>query len=48
MGIDKLLITCHPDNISSERIIENNDGQYEGTLEDPYGMGPAKRFWVPT
>ena len=48
MGMDKLLVTCAPDNPASEKIILKNGGIYENTLENPFGHGPTKRFWVPT
>lgn len=42
LGIDKVLITCEPDNIASRRTIERNGG----VLEDR--RGDSLRFWVQT
>lgn len=47
-GMEKLLLTCSPDNPASEQVILKNYGVYENTLDDAYGFGPVKRFWVPT
>ena len=47
LGIEKLLVTCGPDNPASEKIIIKNGGIYQDTLENPYNWGPVKRFWVP-
>jgi predicted acetyltransferase len=47
-GMDRLLVTCDPDNQASEKVIIKNGGVYETTSENPYGYSPSKLFWVPT
>ncbi len=47
-GMEKLLLTCSPDNTASEKIIVKNGGVYKDTLPDPYGYGLTIRYWVPT
>ena len=43
-GIDRVLVTCHPENIASERTILRCGGAYENTV-DTEG-GPVKRYWI--
>lgn len=48
LGIEKLLLTCSPDNLASEKVITKNGGEYIDTVEKPFGFDDTKRFWVPT
>lgn len=43
-GLDRLLLTCHPDNTASARTIESHGG----VLEDIRNTGPdrVKRYWI--
>ena len=46
LGIEKVLITCHDDNIASAKVIENNGGLFERHAyrdEKKY-----RRYWVNT
>ena len=46
-GIDRLRLTCSPDNPASEKVILQNGGIHEDTVENIYGTGrTAKRFWI--
>lgn len=46
-GMDRLLVTCSPDNIASERIILANGGLYEDTRDNSHwGYDTVKRFWI--
>ena len=48
-GINRLLLTCSPDNPGSEKIIISNGGIYENTTKDTFGyLGEHKRFWIET
>lgn len=46
LGLDKVLITCHDENLGSQRIIEKNGG----TLRDKvkiFGIAtPERRYWI--
>lgn len=46
-GLDQALLTCSASNTGSENVIRANGGVYQDTLENPYGYGLTKRFWVP-
>lgn len=43
-GIEKLLVTCHSDNVASERTILANDGIYEKTII--VDGTEIKRYWI--
>lgn len=48
-GMDRLLITCSPENIASKKIIENNGGQFIGKSDNTHGfLYEAHKFLVPT
>lgn len=34
MGIDKVMLTCEPDNISSRKVIEANKGKLHGIKDE--------------
>lgn len=43
-GLKKVMITCSPDNIASEKTILANGGIYEKTVE--VDGSPVKRYWI--
>ena len=45
-GIEKVLVTCHPENTASERTILRCGGVYENTVD--MDGGPVKRYWIDT
>ena len=44
LGINKVMITCSPDNIASERTILANGGVYEKIVEVDGAL--IKRYWI--
>ena len=49
MGIDRLLLTCSPENPASEKVIVKNGGEFIDISYKTYGYKMlTKRFWVPT
>ncbi|MEJ5868011.1 GNAT family N-acetyltransferase [Pseudokineococcus sp. 5B2Z-1] len=44
MGIDRVLLTCDPDNTASAKTIERNGGQLEDTRDTI--LGPTRRYWI--
>ena len=44
MGIEKLLVTCYPDNKASEKVILANGGIYEKTFV--VDGQEIKRYWI--
>jgi predicted acetyltransferase len=44
LGLERVLITCRPDNVASARTIE----KHGGVLEDVRNTGPdrVKRYWI--
>lgn len=44
MGLDRVLITCNPDNAASARVIESHGGVYEDTRTA--GPHTVKRYWI--
>ncbi len=45
-GIPRLLVTCHDDNPASARVIEANGGVLEDVVDDIFGGGPLRRYWI--
>jgi len=46
LGLQALLITCHDDNPASARVIEANGGVLEDIVDDIFGGGPLRRYWI--
>ncbi|MGZ9935691.1 GNAT family N-acetyltransferase [Streptomyces sp. NC-S4] len=44
LGMDRVLLTCDPDNEASVRTIEGNGGVLEDTRETL--IGPKRRYWI--
>ncbi len=44
LGLQKVLITCHEDNIPSAKVIENNGGVFERFAQRDGKQ--YKRFWI--
>ncbi|WP_250035149.1 GNAT family N-acetyltransferase [Paractinoplanes maris] len=44
LGLDRVLVTCRPDNIASARTIEKHGGVYEDTRTT--GPDTVKRYWI--
>ncbi|TVP94598.1 MAG: GNAT family N-acetyltransferase [Acholeplasmatales bacterium] len=45
LKIERVLVTCSPDNLGSKRTILNNHGVYENTVEDAL-LGTVERYWI--
>jgi predicted acetyltransferase len=43
-GLDRILLTCSPENTASARIIEKAGGQLEDVRETV--IGPKRRYWI--
>lgn len=49
MGMERLLVTCAPDNGASERVILKNGGEFWDISRKTYGYKQiTKRYWVST
>lgn len=46
LGLTRLLVTCHDDNPASAAIIEANGGGLEDVVDDIFGGGPLRRYWI--
>jgi len=44
MDMDRVLVTCDPDNTASARTIERSGGQLEDTRDT--SDGPRRRYWI--
>ena len=44
IGIDKVLISCHPENIASEKVILKNGWEYFETLQKEGKI--YKKYWI--
>ncbi len=44
MGMDRVLLTCDPDNTGSVRTIERGGGVLEDVRETL--IGPKRRYWI--
>lgn len=47
LGLSKVLVSCEPENIGSEKTILNNGGVYESTVYEPGKQIYLKRHWIP-
>ena len=45
LGLERVLVVCHTDNIASVRVIEHNGGQFENEVT-PEGEKPISRYWI--
>lgn len=45
-GLTKLLVTCHDHNLASARVIEANGGVLENVVDDIFGGGLLRRYWI--
>jgi len=45
-GIRRMLVTCHDDNLASARVIEANGGVLQDVVDDIFGGGPLRRYWI--
>jgi predicted acetyltransferase len=49
MGLERLLITCSPENLASEKVILKNNGQFIDISYKTFGYKDCvKRYWVPS
>lgn len=46
MGIDRVLMSCDPDNIGSKKSIMNNGGIFEDEIISKYGNERLERYWI--
>ena len=46
IGLDKVLISCEPDNPGSRRTILANGGVYESTVHEPGEDIDLERYWI--
>lgn len=44
LNLEKILVTCDDDNIGSRKVIENNKGIYENTIE--FEGDRVERYWI--
>jgi predicted acetyltransferase len=45
-GYTRILVVCREANLASRRLIEKSRGVPESTVEDPFGEGPKRRYWI--
>ena len=46
LGLDRVLISCEPDNEGSRRTILSNGGVYESTVHKPEENIDLERYWI--
>ena len=46
IGLEKVLISCRPDNIGSRKTILANGGVYESTVFVPGRDEELERYWI--
>lgn len=46
IGLDKVLVTCEPNNSASRRTILANGGVYERTVHEPDKDMDVERYWI--
>jgi predicted acetyltransferase len=47
LGIDRLLVTCNPENVASARVIEKCGGVFEDETVDESVGRSVRRYWIP-
>jgi len=45
-GLDRVLLTCRPDNEASRRTILKNGGVYENTAHSDQEGASRERYWI--
>lgn len=45
-GLERALLTCHDGNARSAAVIEANGGVLEDVIDDVFGGGPLRRYWI--
>ncbi len=45
-GLPQVLLTCHDDNLASAKVIEANGGVLEDVVDDVFGGGALRRYWI--
>lgn len=49
LGIDKLMVSCSPDNPASQKVIEKAGGVFQDISPDTHGYDTVcQRFWIET
>jgi len=46
LGLEKVLVSCRVENISSMKVIENNGGNYENDYFEEETGKTFKRYWI--
>ena len=46
LGLERVLITCHADNIASQQIIEKTGGRFASQIITGQGQKPLRRYWI--
>jgi len=46
LGLQRMLVTCHVENIGSARVIENNGGNREDVVFDEASGDRLARYWI--
>jgi predicted acetyltransferase len=46
LGLEKVLVTCHDENLGSIRIIEKNGGVLQDKVKIPGLAVPERRYWI--
>jgi predicted acetyltransferase len=46
LGLKKLLVTCDPDNIGSQKLIQKFGGIHQDTIDSKLNDGPLMRWWI--
>jgi len=46
LSLERVLVTCHADNIASQQIIEKNGGKFASQVIPRQGGKPLRRYWI--
>lgn len=46
LGLERVLITCHADNVASQLIIVRNGGRFASQIIPAQGEKPLRRYWI--
>ena len=45
-GVERVLVTCDDDNVTSGRVIERCGGVFDSRSDSSDGGSPVRRYWI--
>jgi len=45
-GVERVVVTCDDDNVTSGRVIERRGGVFDSRSDSSDGGSPVRRYWI--